>query len=447
MVPLGLSASLGKGSSKPKHALLDVNGDGLPDQVSRDGSTLMVALNLGYGFASAEPWGAAAYDDEKSEDGSIGATLGFNSGIYDFAGGLSLSKDKSATGETLEDVNGDGLPDRVLAGGSDGMQVGLNTGTGFAAPVAWNGAIDGACHDDTSVGLAGIDWDHARLCSGATGLGAGAYFTIGVGPLCVVACYIIINPGADAAQTMSRDEATLVDIDGDGYADDLTSSSAGTLKVAHNRTGRTNLLKSVSRPLGASFTLDYTRDGNTVADPNSHWLLTKVSVDDGHVGDGADTQLTTYTYSGGVYDRLEREFYGYAHVTQEQRDTANGDAVYRSVVRDFATDSFYTMGLTLRQRTYDAAGNLFADTENTYVLRDVLAGIEPADGTSTVQRGRADGGEEHRDHQPLRRFRRHRRLHRDGGRRVGRRRDGAGRLLDLPGHEDPDGQLHHGLRR
>ena len=386
MVSLGLSASLGKGSSKPKHDLLDVNGDGLPDQVSHDGSTLMVALNLGYGFAAAEPWGTAAYADEKSENGSIGATLGFNSGDYAFAGGVSLSKDKSATNETLEDVNGDGLVDRVLAGGDDGMRVGLNTGTGFAAPVAWNGAIGGACHDDTSVGLAGIDWDHARLCSGSTGLGGGAYFTIGIGPLCLPTplCFIIINPGADASQTMSRDEATLRDIDGDGYADDLTSSSDGTLKVAHNRTGRTNLLKSVSRPLGASFTVDYTRDGNTVADPNSRWVMTKVSVEDGHAGDGADAQQTTYEYSGGVYDRLEREFYGYANVTEKQRDTTNGDAIYRSVVSDFANDSYYTRGQLLSRRLYDAAGHLFADTKSTYALRDVATGAEPADASSTT---------------------------------------------------------------
>ena len=215
------------------------------------------------------------------------------------------------------------------------MQVGLNTGNGFAAPVAWAGAIDGACADDTSVGLAGLDWAHARLCSGSTGYGAGAYFTIGVGPLCASGCYVILNPGADSDQSMARDEASLRDLDGDGYADHLTSSDDGTLKVARNRTGRTNLLKSVSRPLGASFSLDYTRDGNTTANPTSRWALTKVTVNDGHAGDGADTQVTTYTYSGGVYSRLEREFYGYARVTEEQRDTGTAMPSYRSTVRDY----------------------------------------------------------------------------------------------------------------
>jgi len=383
LVSLGLSADLGKGSSTPGHDLLDVNGDGLPDLVSRNGSTLMVGLNLGYGFAPAESWGTAAINSGASEDGSIGANLGFNTGLYDFAGGLSLSKNKSQTSETLEDVNGDGLLDRVLPGGSGGMQVGLNTGDGFAAPVDWTGAIDGGCHDDTSVGLANIDWDHARLCSGTTGLGAGAYFTIGI-PLCAAACYLILNPGADSDQSMARDEASLRDIDGDGYADHLVSSDDGTLQVARNRTGRTNLLKSVSRPLGASFTMDYTRDGNTVANPNSRWVLSTVTVNDGHAGDGADVQATTYSYAGGVYSRLEREFYGYGQVIQQQLDTQNGNAVYRRIVHDFATDSYYTHGLSLRDRTYDGSGRLFTDTQNTYVLRDVATNAEPADGSSTT---------------------------------------------------------------
>jgi RHS repeat-associated protein len=384
MVELGLSAGLGKGTSTPKHDLLDVNGDGLPDVVSRNGSTLMVALNLGYGFAAAEPWGAATINDGASENGTIGASLGFNDGIYGFAGNLSLTKNKSLTRETLEDVNGDGLADRVIPGGSSGMQVGLNTGNGFAAPVAWSGAIDGACKDDTSVGLANLDWDHARLCSGSTGYGGGAYFTIAVGPLCGKACYVILNPGADTDQSMARDEASLRDLDGDGYADHLASSDDGTLKVARNRTGRTNLLKSVSRPLGASFTLDYTRDGNTTANPTSRWTLTSVTIDDGHAGDGAPSQLSTYSYTGGVYSRLEREFYGYAQVTENQLDTEMANALYRSVVQDFRVDSYYTHGLLAKQRLIKADGRTMTETENTYVLRDVLTGAEPADGASTT---------------------------------------------------------------
>ncbi|HET8640889.1 MAG TPA: toxin TcdB middle/N-terminal domain-containing protein, partial [Pseudonocardiaceae bacterium] len=387
LVQLGLSAALGWGTSRPNGDLLDVNGDGLPDRVSRDGAQLIVALNLGYGFAPAEAWGTAVINDGGSENGSIGPTLGFNAGLYDFAGGASLTKNKSQSRETLEDVNGDGLLDRVLPGGSGGMRVGLNTGTGFAAPVSWSGALDGACRDDTSVGLAGIDWDHARICSGNTGYGAGAYFTVGIGPMCGTGCFVILNPGADTEQTMSRDEAVLRDIDGDGYTDHLASSDDGTLRVARNKTGRTNLLKSVTRPLGASFSLDYTRDGNTLVDPNSRWVLGTVVLADGHLGDGPD-RLAMYSYAGGHYNRLEREFYGYTWIREVQYDTADRNVAYRSVWTEFAFGSYYTRGLPRLVRTSGMRGIgeefLFTETENTYVLRDVATGVEPADAASTT---------------------------------------------------------------
>jgi RHS repeat-associated protein len=383
MQPLGLSGGLGRGDSTPGQDLLDVNGDGLPDRVLDGDGTLRVALNLGYAFAAPEPWGTAAINEGASENGSLGASLGFNTGIYDFAGGASLSKNKSQTSQTLLDINGDGLMDRVLPNGS-GLRVGFNTGNGFAPPVAWGGALNGVCRDNTSVGLAGIDWDSARLCSGNTGLGGGAYVTFGIGPLCLVGCYVIVNPGADANQTMSREEAVLRDVDGDGYVDHLASGSDSSLRVALNRTGRTNLLKSVSRPLGGAISLEYQRDGNTVGNPHSRWVLSRTSVHDGHPGDGVDTMLTTYQYDNGVFDRNEREFRGYGRLTEQQRDTTRGDAVHRSVVREFRTDSHYTMGLPTRMVTLDGAGRRFTETEQTYLLRDVATGAEPAGPDSTT---------------------------------------------------------------
>src|SRR5262249_53080536 len=92
----------------------------------------------------------------------------------------------------------------------------------------------------------------------------------------------------------------------------------------------------------------------------------------------------TFTYAAGVYSRLERVFYGFGQVTEQQRDASQGGAVFRSVVHEFRTDSYYTRGLAARERTLDAQGRVFADTERTYVLRDVGSGAEPADGASTT---------------------------------------------------------------
>jgi RHS repeat-associated protein len=111
--------------------------------------------------------------------------------------------------------------------------------------------------------------------------------------------------------------------------------------------------------------------------------MSQVTVDPGHPA-GAVTQAISYEYSGGSYNRLERTFYGFATVTEHTLDTANGDAVYRTTLRDFRTDSYYTRGLPARIRVFDAAGHLFTDTRQTYLLRDVTTGTEPADPNSTT---------------------------------------------------------------
>src|SRR5205814_1867755 len=110
MALLGFSGSLGDGSSDVQNELIDLNGDSLPDRVVRKGDQLWAALNLGYGFGPEELWANGAINAGASQNFSIGAGLGFNGGIYDFAGGVSLDESDSHNSETLTDINGDGLP-------------------------------------------------------------------------------------------------------------------------------------------------------------------------------------------------------------------------------------------------------------------------------------------------------------------------------------------------
>jgi RHS repeat-associated protein len=354
---LGVGGNLGGGESDGKHDLLDINGDGLPDKVYENGDA---ALNLGYSFAAREPWPGGPLNAGKTTN--AGVNLGFNTSYYGFAGGVSASVGTSTTDATLMDMNGDGLQDRVFANGGNPVSVAINTGSGFAAPTPFGGSMAGVNADANA------------------SLGGGVYFTFG---FCFVFGCIVFNPGADVTTGIGRTEVALRDVNGDGYVDQVRSTEDSELVVAENRTGRTNLLKTVSRPLGGRIGLDYTRDGNTYDSPDSRWVLSRTTVFDGHPGDGQDRQVSTYTYENGKYDRFEREFLGFGTVTARQRDAGNGDAVYRTVTDEYRTDGYYTRGLLTRSLTTDGAGKRFLETVNTYQLRDVATGT-PANGASAT---------------------------------------------------------------
>src|SRR5262249_55963690 len=155
---------------------------------------------------------------------------------------------------------------------------------------------------------------------------------------------------------------------GDGYADHIAASGSA-VTVHLNQRGRTNLLKSITRPLGATIALDYVRAGNTPDLPQNHWVLASRIVFDGLAGDGADYQIATFDYENGKWDRIERTFYGFAPVREHPRDTSTFTAgmdpsslpVFRSIIESFRTDSFYTKGLLTQQITQTGAGARFLE--------------------------------------------------------------------------------------
>ncbi|TCO55829.1 SpvB/TcaC N-terminal domain-containing protein [Actinocrispum wychmicini] len=361
MPVLGLGGEVGGGRSSTTLDLIDVNGDGLPDKVYANGD---VALNLGYSFAEREPWPAGPVNT--AQTANLGLNLGVNLDNYGFAGGVSATFGTSTTTASMTDVNGDGLADRVFTDGANPVKVAINTGSGFTAPLPFRGSFSQVAADKNA------------------SIGGGAYFTFGL-------CYpglgcLVFNPGANVSTGIGRAEIGLRDIDGDGLVDHVKSTRDNELLVAVNKTGRTNLLRSVSRPMGARIDLDYTRTGNTQAMPESRWVLSRTTVFGGHPGDGADTQLTTYRYEQGRYDRLEREFLGFGRVITEVRDPGAGDAVYRMVTSEYRTDGHATRGLLARTLTADGAGKPYLETTNTYQLRDIAGGGEanPATPTASV---------------------------------------------------------------
>ncbi|WP_434362366.1 hypothetical protein NF212_19045 [Parasalinivibrio latis] len=346
----GISGTSGKSTDHANVSWRDINADGLPDRVYDNGTA---QINLGYTFADPENWGFAQVKEGESE--AQGGGLGINIGATSIKVGISKNANETHQLHTLYDVNGDGLLDEVKFTGSD-IQVRINKGGSFAGWTNWTGANEIQVSSSESTSINGS-------------------FTVCI-PLVppFIVMKICMNAGAFASDGESQENYSLNDVNGDGYPDVLQSTAETDLRVKKSTIGRTNLLKSVQRPLGASFTVDYHREGNTFDMPQNRWVLSNVVTHDGFAGDGADTMKQRFVYSNGHHDRRERDFYGFANVTTLELDTTNGDAIYRYVSTDYINDNYYEKGLARYSVMKDGSGNTYTETVNSYQTEDVFSG-------------------------------------------------------------------------
>lgn len=346
---LGISGSFNYNRDSTAFSWMDMNGDNLPDRVYKNGN---VELNLGYTFLPAENWGFAGIMEGTAL--SYGAGLGINISDNSISAGFGLSRSENQADKTLQDMNGDGLPDYVIKGNP--LRVALNKGNGFAPYTDWSGA-DGIRN------------------SVSTGESINGAFTIGIPIIPIVPVVkLCINPSFNIAQGADRTTVHFEDIDGDGVPDFLRSDADNQVSVSRSTINRTNKLRKVNRPLKGNFTIDYKRIGNTYAMPTSIWAMVSVDVYDGVPGDGADHIRNSFSYENGRFDRNEREFYGFAKVTTCNLDTDNGDVVYRKTEEEYINDNFYEKGLLKTRTVKNGAGNLFTQARFTYELKDIHSG-------------------------------------------------------------------------
>ncbi|PZR25401.1 MAG: hypothetical protein DI535_18185 [Citrobacter freundii] len=352
---IGLSGSINSTTNKDnvENTWIDMNGDGLPDRVYANG---MVALNLGYRFAPIENWGFSEINKNTSQQYTGGGGLGGNLFYGSFQFGLSLLRSESNGVTSFEDLNGDGLPDRLTIG-SGQVFVQLNTGTGFGPIIPWSGL--GKINYNTSMGQS-----------------SNQSFTIAIPiPIIIAVLKLCINPGFSSSNGVSRENQLMADIDGDGYPDLLQSDNDGNLTARRSTMRRTNLLRNVTRPMGGSFSLDYERAGNTYDMPHNKWVLASVEVFDGLRGDGVDITRQRFVYEDGYYDRDEREFLGFGTVVSQQLNSAANDLVYRSSTRKFLNRNFYAKGLITQEFIADANGRKYTQTEYVYESRTIMPGV------------------------------------------------------------------------
>jgi len=429
------TASTANGSSEVVSDFQDMNGDGYPDILYKntiqftnsrggtDGESVGIAglhsstsnsyglsassaakhaaavntAQIAYNKAEANRAAASCEKEESATKEANNAQAALDAAKRKAIPSGGLDYNKEETVQSWTDVNGDGLPDKILSN----KKVQLNLGYGFTDPVDY-GFTDitkgesispnfGLGFDFGSSSFSGgygivknITWndfsledvngdglvdqvfknDLVRLNLGDrfsepmpwNGLGVlgqqsstaeslNISYTIPI-PIKILGLKIAINPGNNIGLSSNRQEKMLQDIDGDGFPDYLTSEKDDQMSVKRSTIARTNKLKAVHTPLGGEFIVDYTRSTPTYDHPGGKWVMQSVVVKDGIASDGADMK-TQFAYAKGKYERHERSFLGFGEVKTQNIDTENGDKVYRTLTQNYDVSDYYNAGQLL----------------------------------------------------------------------------------------------------
>ncbi len=363
-----LSGSFFETTNSTNRFYADINGDGLVD-IIEDGK---VFLNYGGTFLLSTIW--SNLPDQKSKTTTRNVSTGGSfSGIsnQDISAGLSISSNTSEDIVTYIDINGDGLPEKII----NGTTYYINLGTSFESIAR---TLPGTQKQKSTDG--GIN-GNLTLCYYFPN-----FFLIGP-KFCG-------NGGASSGSSISSEEARFMDFDGDGFIDYATSTKNESITVYKSRIKRTNLLKIVTQSTGSTISLDYdivnpidnSVIGSTYKMPYKKWALTKVAVFDGFVGDGEDTISYAYEYFNGYKDRKERSFLGFG-MTKSHLLDKNGwpytTSVTEYVLNDMtATELYlpgtssnlkqyiYKKGLPKKTYTLDRENNKLDETLYTYKYYD-----------------------------------------------------------------------------
>ena len=348
-----LGASQMDGSSSTRIQFMDVNADGLPDKIDVDENT--VCYNLGYQFSEPYPFYGNIYASEgTNQDLSVSGGLAsteFSIAQISISGGVNRSRSTSRSKGLLIDINGDGLPDKLMNNGNGLTTVVYNKGnnnlnsSSLALPDAISSVNEGTTSNisTTASATAGVSVGVARLNFG-----------------------IQVTPWGTSESTA---DVMLTDMDGDGLVD-WVKREGNRLRVLYNKAGHANLLTAVTNPTGQRIELEYSLSEPSTEHRSRQWNLSRIkSQSPTHPMQGAQESTTEVEYKNAYYDNYERTDYGYEYV----RTVTNEDKVNKSV---YHNRSFLQNGELVEDSTMDANGNMYIRRIHGLIYRDISSGDE-----------------------------------------------------------------------
>ena len=399
---VGLPTSITYGYDETVDSWMDVNMDGLADKVTPNG----VRLNLGMDSLGNLRFGneVLRYPSAQLNSGysiSIppGLSLGVSLANGSIKAGTGMSISNGSTDFTLQDFNGDGLPDQFTIDKASGkMYLAVNTGLGFLKPekIGDLSIPVSDLNQDESASLPvrllprfraigplnipnpaadWIDLDRSKL-TGSVGQSISGAFTFGFNVWIPFTPFLrlVFNPGVNKNYGLSKTYRQFMDINGDGFPDYLYSVREGELKVSLSRVGRTNLLKEASNSLKGKMTFDYANIKGEPGNPYGRWVVSEWKAQDAFSADrevpNADfDRKQVFSYSKGKFDPFEQLFLGFAKVELTDMDFA-GKPV-RTISKQYDVKNIYRQGNLLAEVVSDAQNNKLTRRSHTYSLYEI----------------------------------------------------------------------------
>ena len=151
------------------------------------------------------------------------------------------------------------------------------------------------------------------------------------------------NAGFTVGTSLSGVSVQMIDMNGDGLPDHVMRIPQIGTYVKLNKMGKVGLLKQIQLPFGGRYEIEYEGQYGTNDMPQFKYVMSSIQKIDTLRN---DSYKTLYRYYGGKYDRELKEFLGYATVKTLYADNSEQTVHY-------ANTEYYSKGMTLRNELYD----------------------------------------------------------------------------------------------